>query len=122
MVKKCVICGRPFECRPSRNIVTCSQECHAEYSRRNHIGFKYSQAGGGKIVYHPNFMGQPWGKMGKKFAKIRVQKSKETKCFQRFDGKFRKQKIPASCIEPDPRRHLEYSVFGAFLFPESKSG
>lgn len=43
MIKKCVICGRPFECRPSRNIVTCSPECRAEYSRRNHIGLKYSQ-------------------------------------------------------------------------------
>ena len=40
--KICVICGRPFECRPSRNIVTCGPECRAEYSRRNHTGYKYS--------------------------------------------------------------------------------
>ena len=41
--KKCVICGKEFECSPSRNIVTCSPECRAEYSRRNHKGIKYSQ-------------------------------------------------------------------------------
>lgn len=41
--KICVICGRPFGCPPSRNIVTCSPECRAEYSRRNHIGLKHSQ-------------------------------------------------------------------------------
>ena len=40
--KICVICGREFYCSPSRNIVTCSPECRAEYSRRNHTGFKYS--------------------------------------------------------------------------------
>lgn len=43
MEKKCIICGKEFRCRPSRNIVTCSPECRAEYSRRNHTGVKYSQ-------------------------------------------------------------------------------
>lgn len=44
MIKKCVICGRAFDCSPSRNIVTCGPECRAEYSRRNHTGLKYSKA------------------------------------------------------------------------------
>lgn len=41
--KTCVVCGRSFECRPSRNIVTCSQECRSEYNRRNHTGLRHSQ-------------------------------------------------------------------------------
>lgn len=39
-----MICGRAFDCSPSRNIVTCGPECRAEYSRRNHTGLKYSKA------------------------------------------------------------------------------
>lgn len=47
--KICVICGKSFECPPSRNIVTCSPECRVEYSRRNHTGFKYSEESKAKI-------------------------------------------------------------------------
>lgn len=49
MIKTCVICGREFACSPSRNIVTCGPECRAEYSRRNHTGYKHSQESRGKM-------------------------------------------------------------------------
>ena len=41
--KICIICGRSFDCPPSRNIVTCSPECRAEHNRQNHTGLKHSK-------------------------------------------------------------------------------
>ena len=48
--KICIICGQSFKCSPSRNIVTCSPECRAEYSRRNHTGLKHSQETRNKML------------------------------------------------------------------------
>jgi len=40
--KKCVICGKEFECSPSRNIVTCSRECRLLHLSQIHKGSKKS--------------------------------------------------------------------------------
>lgn len=40
--KICVICGKEFDCRPSRNKVTCSQECKLKYLSQNHKGIAYT--------------------------------------------------------------------------------
>jgi len=34
ITRKCIICGKPFECYPSDNKVTCSRECMRERMRR----------------------------------------------------------------------------------------
>lgn len=34
ITRKCVICGKPFDCYPSDNRVTCSNECRRERQRR----------------------------------------------------------------------------------------
>ncbi len=34
MQRKCVICGREFQCSPSAKIVTCSPACRSERARR----------------------------------------------------------------------------------------
>lgn len=40
--KNCVICGKEFACRPSRNVVTCSQNCKLKYLSQNHKGLKHT--------------------------------------------------------------------------------
>ena len=44
MIKKCVICGKEFKCRPSRNVVTCSYECRLKHLSNNKKGRKMSDA------------------------------------------------------------------------------
>ena len=34
ITRKCVICGKPFDCYPSDNRVTCSKDCRRERQRR----------------------------------------------------------------------------------------
>lgn len=34
ITRKCVICGKEFECYPSSNTVTCSKDCRRERQRR----------------------------------------------------------------------------------------
>lgn len=34
ITRKCVICGKPFDCYPSDNTVTCSKDCRRERQRR----------------------------------------------------------------------------------------
>lgn len=34
ITRNCVICGKPFECYPSDNKVTCSKDCRRERQRR----------------------------------------------------------------------------------------
>lgn len=43
MIKKCVVCGAEFTCRPSRNIVTCSRECRLIHIGQTHKGLKRSE-------------------------------------------------------------------------------
>ena len=40
--KKCIICGRLFDCPPSDKKVTCSQECRKEYAKTRSAGRKFS--------------------------------------------------------------------------------
>lgn len=47
--KICVVCGCEFPCAPSRNTVTCSPACRAEYTRKNHTGLKHSEAAKDKM-------------------------------------------------------------------------
>lgn len=42
MIKICVVCGKEFNCPPSRNIVTCGPECRVEYVRIKHTGLKHT--------------------------------------------------------------------------------
>ena len=48
-IKVCVICGKEFNCRPSRNIVTCSHECKIKYISKNHKGLKHTDETKSKI-------------------------------------------------------------------------
>lgn len=41
-VKICVECGKPFECPPSDETATCSQECRRLHARNRQIGVKRS--------------------------------------------------------------------------------
>lgn len=34
ITRKCVVCGKPFDCYPSDNRVTCSKDCRRERQRR----------------------------------------------------------------------------------------
>ncbi len=34
ITRNCVVCGKPFECYPSDNTVTCSKDCRRERQRR----------------------------------------------------------------------------------------
>lgn len=34
ITRKCIICGKPFDCYPSDNRVTCSKDCRRERQRR----------------------------------------------------------------------------------------
>ena len=47
--KICVICGKEFDCSPSRNIVTCSHECKIKYLSKNHKGLKHTLAAKNKM-------------------------------------------------------------------------
>lgn len=38
MTRKCVICGKGFQCAPSSKKVTCSRECSRERKRQTHTG------------------------------------------------------------------------------------
>lgn len=38
ITRKCVVCGKPFECYPSDNTVTCSKACRKERQRRIQTG------------------------------------------------------------------------------------
>lgn len=38
ITRKCVVCGKPFECYPSDNTVTCSKDCRRERQRRITLG------------------------------------------------------------------------------------
>lgn len=38
ITRNCVICGKPFECYPSDNKVTCSKDCRRERQRRIQTG------------------------------------------------------------------------------------
>lgn len=38
ITRKCVVCGKPFECYPSDNKVTCSKDCRKERQRRIQTG------------------------------------------------------------------------------------
>ena len=55
-VKKCIICGKEFCCKPSRNVVTCSRECRLIHLSQVHKGAKRSEdakrkmSEGGKIL------------------------------------------------------------------------
>ena len=42
-IKRCVICGKEYQCPPSRNIVTCSRECRLKYLSKTHKGSKRSE-------------------------------------------------------------------------------
>lgn len=48
--KKCVICGELFYSPPSAKTVTCSPECRAERTRRQHLGTKHSETAKAKIA------------------------------------------------------------------------
>lgn len=42
-VKKCIICGKEFYCKPSCNVVTCSRECRLIHLSQIHKGAKRSE-------------------------------------------------------------------------------
>ena len=47
--KKCIICGKDFECPPSENTVTCSNECRKKYASIRVKGRTVSDATKGKL-------------------------------------------------------------------------
>ena len=42
-IKRCVVCGKEYACRPSRNVVTCSRECRLKHLSQIHKGSKRSE-------------------------------------------------------------------------------